>query len=583
MGTVRVARQGGVAILTLDSPPVNALGSAVRADLSQALMLALDDPLVRAIVLAAAGSTSSAGADIREFGKPPVAGAPLLTELCNQIEASDKPVVAAIQGAALGGGMELALATHWRVAGPRARLGLPEVALGILPGAGGTQRTPRLTGAGPALRLMLSGQPVPAPEALGMGLVDDVADDPVQAAIAMATDLAANGTPPRRTRDRAGGLADPARFRAEIAAARAELSGPLPAPARIIDCVEAALTLPFDQGLALERAAFLDLAASPRSRGLRHAFFAERRAGTFPEAAAEARPVTHVGLVGHDPTSPLPAALEKAGVTVTLADPGNLTALAPCDLVIEALEAGARKAEVLARLGATLRPGAVIATLVAHEDPVRLARASGRAADVVGFNLGGLSGGRLAEIAVGPETAAGAVATLAALMRKAGRLPVRVAAAPGLVGPRMLAALRTACGLMQHDGVPADDIRHALRAFGLAAPDLGPPRPLPQQPATLPPDEITLRCLCALANQGLHILGQGLARRPGDIDAIWLAGYGFPRWEGGPMAWATAQGLPNVQAILRRLAPQSPGLWSPAPLLDRLVDQGRSLDSLDPG
>ncbi|MCE2749840.1 MAG: enoyl-CoA hydratase/isomerase family protein, partial [Rhodobacter sp.] len=214
--TVRQTRNGAVMILSVDSPPVNALGAAVRAGLAEGLAAAQADPSVGAIVLCAIGPSFSAGADIREFGRPAPLGVPGLPELCNRIEASGKAVVAAIQGAALGGGLELALAAHVRLAGPRARLGLPEVALGLLPGAGGTQRTPRLTGAGPALRLMLTGKPVSAQEALAIGLVDAVVEDTEQTAVALAADLAAGRTAPVRTRDRQEGLRDAVRYEAEV-------------------------------------------------------------------------------------------------------------------------------------------------------------------------------------------------------------------------------------------------------------------------------------------------------------------------------------------------------------------------------
>ena len=229
-GTVRQTRNGAVMILSIDAPPVNALGASVRAGLAEGLAAALADPSVGAIVLCAVGSSFSAGADIREFGRPAPLGVPGLPELCNRIEASGKAVVAAIQGAALGGGLELALAAHVRLAGPRARLGLPEVALGLLPGAGGTQRTPRLTGAGPSLHLMLSGKPVSAQEALAMGLVDAVVEDLEQTAVALGADLAAERRAPVRTRDRQDGMQDVARYQADVAAARASVPGRLPAP-----------------------------------------------------------------------------------------------------------------------------------------------------------------------------------------------------------------------------------------------------------------------------------------------------------------------------------------------------------------
>ena len=691
-GTVRQARNGAVLVLTIDAPPVNALGAAVRAGLAEGLDAALTDPAIGAIVICAVGSSFSAGADIREFGRPPPQGVPGLPELCNRIEASAKAVIAAIQGAALGGGLELALAAHVRVAGSRARFGLPEVALGLLPGAGGTQRAPRLVGAGPALRLMLTGKPVSAPEALAMGLVDAVVEDVEQTAVALGADLADDRKPPVRTRDRQDGLQDVVRFQADVAAARAAAHGRLPAPGRIVDCVEAAMLLPFDRGLVFERAAFEDLAASPESVGLRRAFFAERRAAVFPEAGALAHPVSHVGLVGLGETgAALAMLLLQAGLRVTAVVKGSgpleaglsrvarlqedaiaagrlsddarapdrarllpasdLSALAGCDLVIEALpEDEALKAAVLADIGRLLRPGAVIATTVSWLDPAVLGSASGRAADVVGLHLcAPAQRMRLAELGVSAQTGAEAVATLAALMRRIGKLPVRVRAAPGLVGNRVMAALHTAADLLLEEGAGPYQVDAALQDYGFA---LGPYRALDLAglqrglahrrregqagrpvaggdladmpvgagrigqetgrgyylhdakgmrddpdvlslldelrsakgivPRRVGSDEIRLRCLSALANEAAKVLGEGLAQRPSDIDAILVAGYGFPRWQGGPMAWAADRGLLVLRADLRRFAAQAPAFWAVAPLIDDLIRDGRQLDDLDP-
>jgi len=691
-GTVRQTRNGAVMVLSIDAPPVNALGAAVRAGLADGLQAALSDPSVGAIVICAVGPSFSAGADIREFGHPAPQGVPGLPELCNRIEACGKTVIAAIQGAALGGGLELALAAHVRLAGPRARLGLPEVALGLLPGAGGTQRTPRLTGAGPALRLMLTGKPVSAQEALAIGLVDAVVEDLEPTAVALGADLAAERKAPLRTRDRQDGLQDVARYQADVAAARASAPSGLPAPGRIVDCVEAAMLLPFDRGLVFERAAFEDLAASPESVGLRRAFFAERRAAVFPEAGARAHPVSHVGLVGLGETgAAIALLLLQAGLRVTAVVQGSgaleaglnrvarlqedavaagrltdearghdrarllpasdLSALAGCDLVIEALpEDEALKASVLANLGRLLRPGAVIATTVSWLDPAGLASASGRAADVVGLHLcPPIQRIWLAELGVSAETGAEAVATLAALLRRIGKLPVRVGAGPGLVGNRVMAALRIAADLLLEEGAGPSQVDAALQDYGFVlgpyrALDLAGPertwahrqreaqagRPVPAGdladmlvgagrlgqetgrgyylhdakgvrddpevlsllgelrsakgivPRRIGSDEIRLRCLSALANESIKVLGEGLALRPSDIDAILVAGYGFPRWHGGPMAWAADRGLLVLRADLRRFAPQAPEFWAVAPLIDDLIRDGRHLNDLDP-
>lgn len=692
---VRLQRQGRVLILIVDQPPVNALGAAVRAGLAAGLAAALADPGVGAIVIRAEGPTFSAGADIREFGQPPVPGVPLLPDLCRMIEDSPKPVIAAVQGAALGGGLELALAAHVRLAMPEARFGLPEVNLGLLPGAGGTQRVPRLVGAAAALRLMLTGRPVTAAEALGMGLVDAVVEDRLPgASAALAEELAREGRPPRRTRDREDGMRDRAGFSAAVAAARAAQAGKrLPAPGRIVDCVEAALLLPFEQGMTFERAAFEDLRDGPESAGLRHAFLAEKRAGSFAEAKAAARPVAQVGLIGLGRTGAgIAFGLLRAGLKVTavakddvalvaglgrvaelqeaavaagemtgaardaewdrLTPGAGVPVLAGCDLVIEALPEDADlKAGVLTDLARRLKPGAVIATSVSWLDPAALAEASGRAADVVGLHLcPPVDRTRLAEIAVGPATLPEAVATVATLVRRMGKQPLRVAASAGLVGNRVMAALRAAADQCLDEGATPRQVDAALRGFGFAmgpyeALDLAglerawahrqraggaaPPSDLgdllvetgrlgqetgrgyyvydqpeggredpevlallaelrrargheARDPGTAP---ILRRCLTAATNEGARVLGEGLVPRASDIDVAMIAGYGWPRWEGGPMFWADRRGLIVLRAEIRRLSAESPmpwqrALWQVAPMIDALIREGRTLASV---
>lgn len=691
-GTIRLEREGAVAILVIDAPAVNALGATVRAGLAEGLQAALGDPSIGAVVLRAEGRTFSAGADIREFGKPAAAGVPSLPELCNRIEASPKPVIVAVHGPALGGGMELALAAHVRLAGPEARFGLPEVALGLLPGAGGTQRTPRLVGAEAALRLMLTGRPVAAEEALAMGLVDAVlAEGLAESAVALAADMAAEGRPPVPTRERRDGLSDFAAYQAAIKVAKGQVSGRLPAPARIVDCVEAAMLLPFDQGLAFERAAFEDLVAGPKSAGLRSAFLAERRVLTYPEARTAARPVDRIGVVGLGAAgAEFAAAAMVHGLAVTSVETdeaalvaglgrlsdlqeralaaGQMTAaardaawerllpgtdrgaLAGCDLVIDCTpEEDGTKPDALAALARVLKPGAVVASVVTWTDVAGLAKAAGR--EVIGLSPGRAGGrSRLAEIAVPDGTAAEAVATLAALMRKLERLVVRThAVGRGGVGVRVMGALRTAADLLLEEGASPLQVDQALRGFGFAAgpyeaadaggldidwaerqrraaageaavagadlADLlveagrlgretgrgyylyagGVASDDPEVAELLAAlraakgtaqrrigrDEIVLRCLSAAANEGARVLGDGLVGRPGDIDAALVAGHDFPRWEGGPMAWAAARGLIVLRADLRRFAPQAPEFWAVAPLIDSLIREGKTLADLD--
>lgn len=514
---VRVTRDGGVAVLAIHAPPVNAMGRRLRAELDSSLKQALADPAIQAIVIAAEGRHFSGGADIREFDHPADPAVPLMPAICDRVELAGKPVVAAIQGSALGAGLELALSCHLRIAGPQARFGLPEVGLGLCPGAGGTQRLPRLIGAQAALRLMLSGRAIGPAEAQSLGLIDGLVEDGLrEAVVTLAAEIAAEVAAGRRTlsrtRDRMDGMRDAAAYQGAVAASRAaHAKDRLPAAGRIVECVEAAQLLPFDQGMAFERAAFDDLRASPESAGLRHAFLAERRIAIFPEAGAAPRQVQTVGVVGlgrsgarialqmaangyrvitaERDAEALVAGLERvsdlqeqavASGRLTseardrewerLTPAIDLAALSQCDLVIEAVtdDLGS-KSEVMAALAAALNPRAVLATSATFLTGEGLGRLTDRPADTVILRQPALADrSRLAEIGVSPGTAPEAVATAVAVARKSGRLAVRVAAAPGLVGPRMQAALRTAADFLIEDGATPLQVDMALRAWGFA-------------------------------------------------------------------------------------------------------------------
>ena len=507
---VRRTRVGRVSVVTIDNPPVNALSAAVRRGLWQALAAAEADPNVAAVVLAAEGRTFPAGADITEFGRPPEP--PLLPDLCNRIEAFPKPVVACLTGTALGGGFELALAAHWRLAAERARIGLPEVKLGLLPGAGGTIRTPRLAGAAAALDLMLTGRQASAAQAQGMGLVDAIlADDPLAGAVAFAAQLAERGTGPRPTREACAGFADPPAFLAAVAAARARTAGSrVPSERRIVDCVEAALLLPVDQALALERDAFLDCLDTPEARALRHAFLAERRAGKVPELArGTARAVDRPGVVGGGTMgSGIAIALLDAGFPVILAERDeaartaaeervaasyargtargritedeaarrlarlrtvtDLAALAPCDLVIEAVvEDMAVKSATFAALDRVLGPGAILASNTSYLDLDAIAAATGRPQDVVGLHFFSPAQAMpLLEVVVGRATSADAVATGFALARRLGKIAVRAGVADGFIGNRVFSAYRLVAEMLLEDGASVEAIDAAMRGAG---------------------------------------------------------------------------------------------------------------------
>lgn len=496
----------GIALITIDSPPVNALGHAVRAGLWEAVEAAEADPAVRALVITAAGRSFPAGADIREFGKPPQA--PLLPDLCDRIEVCTKPVIAALHGTALGGGLELALAAHVRIAHAKARVGFPEINLGLLPGAGGTQRAPRLIGAEQALQLMTGGRPVRAADALAMGLLDGVVEDGLtEAALALAADLVADGTAPVPTRDRTEGFRNPQVYAEAIAAARRQPHPPeQPAATRIADCVEAALLLPFEAGLAYERAAFEELQATPAARGLRHAFLSERRLSKTPEAGTEARPVEHLGVIGGGRTgAALVLSALSAGLKVTLverdhdaliaaleriadiheaevargrltpekrdddwarlAGSAELPRLAEAEMIVEAVpEDLGLKAEIFSQLGRVARPGAILASATAALDIAVLATAAERPADTLAFRpWTEIPRSGLVELGVTPRTGAEAVATATAL---AARLGHRVVRATGPLLGRMMGAWAAAAdGLLLAGSTPLR-IDTALRGYG---------------------------------------------------------------------------------------------------------------------
>lgn len=511
-GPVARAMHGDILVVTIDNPPVNALGVDVRRGLTAAIDAARADASVKAVLIVGSGKTFIGGADIREFGKPPMA--PFLPDVCNGIEACSKPVVAVIHGAALGGGLEIALAAHYRLALPAAKLGLPEVALGLLPGAGGTQRTPRLIGAAAALDLMLSGRHVGAAEAAKLGLVDRVVDgaDPLAAGLAYAQELVQGGAPVRRTRD-AAQLADTAAQRAAIDSARAETakkSRGLFSPLKIVDAVQGALELPFDEGQALERKLFLECLDSPQRAGLVHAFFAERETARAPETrSAKPRPINSIGVVGGGTMGAgIAVAVLDAGLPVTMIErddealargrkhvekvydgliaKGRITqdakdatmarlngstsydALAQADLVIEAVfEDMAVKHAVFAELDRVCKPGAVLATNTSYLDIDDIAAAISRPQDVVGLHFFSPANiMKLLEIVVPSKVADDVVATAFDLAKKLRKVPVRAGVCDGFIGNRILAVYGQAAHAMMEDGSSPYQIDKALRDFG---------------------------------------------------------------------------------------------------------------------
>lgn len=695
--TLKIVSKDAIACITVDNPPVNAISSAVRRGLMEAVEAADADPSVNAILIVGQGANFVAGADIREFGQAPQP--PSLPEVCNRIEDCSKPVVAALRGAALGGGLEIALAAHYRVALADTKLGLPEVQLGLMPGAGGTVRAPRLAGAQAALDLMLSGRHIKAKEGLRLGLVDRIADgeDAQAAGLAYANELLAQGASVRRTRD-AQGLADRAAAQAAIDAAKvdtAKKSRGLFSPLKIVEAVQAALDKPFDEAVKLEREAFLACIDSPQRAGLIHAFFAEREAAKVPEAkAAQPRALNSIGIVGGGTmgagiaVSALDAGFPvvmverdqasidhgranvekvydglikkgrmtpeaKAAVMARYTGSTDYAALADVDLVIEAVfEDIEVKQAVFKELDRVCKPGAVLATNTSYLDIDAIAASIARPQDVIGLHFFSPANiMKLLEIVVPAKVSADVVATAFALARKMKKVPVRAGVCDGFIGNRILAVYREAAMHVLEDGASPYDIDAAVREFGypmgpfqmsdLAGGDIGwatrkrkaatrdpkaryvevadricergwfgqktgrgwylypegarvgqeDPEVLAIvdaerartgiNPRSFTPEEIIRRYMAAMVNEGANVVAEGVALRPLDVDVTFLYGYGFPRHRGGPMKYADMVGLDKVLDDIREFAKVDPLFWKPSPLLERLVAEGKNLDSLN--
>ena len=508
-GLVRLQVEDGIAVLTIENPPVNALAQPVRQSLLAAVLAAEADPAVRALLIIGAGKQFVAGADIREFEAPP--RQPLLNDVLLKLEACSKPVIAALNGAALGGGLELALASHYRCATAAAFVGLPEVKLGLLPGSGGTQRLPRLVGVVASLELMLGGTPIPAARARELGIIDRLLDgtDALAAGLAYVRDLLAQAARPRRLREQ--GVAtegiEPGFFAARRAKAAREAPGLL-APGYIVECVEAAVQQPFAEALALSRRRFEECRESLASRSLRHLFFAERPS-TGPKGLV--RPVTRVAVIGAGTMGAgIAISLATSGHDVVLIDPApaavaagrqrivatieaavakgrvggaagaeaiarvttaaTLEAAASADLVIEAVfESMAVKRDVFATLDRVCGPEAVLATNTSTLDVDEIASATRRPGAVVGMHFFSPANiMRLVEIVRGRASAAEVVATALSVARRMGKLGIVVGNGFGFVGNRMLYAYGRENQLMLLEGASPAGIDAALKAFGMA-------------------------------------------------------------------------------------------------------------------
>ena len=593
MNAVVAERRGDVLVLSLVHPPVNAISAAMRSGLAVALEQALGDHGIRAVVIRGEGKGFSAGADITEFGK---LGETLgLGTLCLRIENSTKPVVAALHGTVLGGGLEIAMACHHRVAHSGAWLGLPEVNLGLLPGAGGTQRLPRLIGAADALKLMMTGVPVAADRALALGLVDQVvAGDVTEAAVGFAA-----AAKVRRTSAAMSHLADSRAYQQAVAAARGQVRGQrLPAAARIVDCVEAAALLPFEQALGYERTGFEDLVDSPESSGLRHAFFAERRASLPPPELArqtmQKRQV--IGIWGAQGAGELVVQALSVGWKVVLVDANREAMIATLErisnLQSEEIESGnltevARDADwarLQSSLGAEPLYGLDLVLVMPDAGPVPPTVAPAAVLLVGSLPPGRADGvaltpaakrGDLCELAMGRDSSAVQGALALGVARGLGWRVVFTGAG-GTIERRLRQALASAVGYAAQRGVAKDAVTAALAAFGMGASGN---LTLPAMPKG---GEALVRiCLEAMANQGALLLEQGVARRPGDIDAVALFSGLVPRWEGGPMYWADRRGALVLRSDLRARSQSPSDAFAPALLLDQLIAEGRNFAAMN--
>lgn len=690
---VRYSREGAVGLIEVVNPPVNALGQAVRAGISAAIRQGAEDPDARILVIFGEGRTFMAGADIREFGKPPMP--PILGEVINEIEACPKPTVAAIHGTALGGGLETALGCRFRVALEGSKVGLPEVKLGIIPGAGGTQRLPRVAGVAAALEMITSGRHVPAEEALTLGIVDAVIEgsDPKAAGIAFAQRVIDEGLTAPAVRDRDDKLAAARADRSIFEKTRAQLAKSargLISPQKAVDAVEAAVDLPIDAGLKRERELITECMASPQRAGLVHAFFGEREVAKVPGMSRDVavRPVRKAAVVGAGTMGGgIAMCFANAGIPVTIVETsqealdrglarvrGNydisakrgrftseqveqrmalftptldLAAVADADMVIEAVfESMDVKKEVFRKLDAAARPGAILATNTSYLDVDEIAAVTSRPADVLGMHFFSPANVmRLLEVVRGAKTADAVLKTALETGRKLGKVAVVSGVCDGFIGNRMLKTYKTQMDYVMEDGALPQEIDAAITGFGfpmglyamgdLAGLDIGymtrrredatrpadaryvaiadrlyelgrlgqktgagwyryedgrTPIPDPAVEAIIleesgrkginrrsfSADEIRTRALCALVNEGARVLAEGIALRPVDIDMVWLFGYGFPAYEGGPMFWADRRGPDKVLADIRGFADHDPESWVPAPLLVELAEAGRT-------
>ena len=688
--------QGRIGILTVNNPPVNALAAAVRNGIKEGIEAFGADPAIDAIVLIGGGRTFIAGADIREFGKPP-SGANL-NDVIATMENCPKIVVAALHGTPLGGGLETALGAHYRVSLPTTRMGLPEVHLGILPGAGGTQRLPRLTGAKYARDAIISGRHIPAPEAKSRGIVDALVEgDLLKGAIAHAEMLVAQKAPLRRVRDLTATLESPDLFK-ETEKAIARKARGFKAPWSIIKTVQAAVELPFDEGMKRERELFMELLTSSESAAQRYYFFAEREAAKVKDVPSDTpqREIKTGGIIGAGTMGGgIAMNFANAGVPVTMLETSqealdrglktirtnyentakrggmkaedvdkrmalitptlDYNALKDADLIIEAVfETMEVKETVFKKLDEIAKPGAILATNTSGLDVNQIASYTKRPGDVIGMHFFSPANVmKLLENVRGKATEKDVIATVMSFSKKIAKIPVLVGVCEGFVGNRMLRMRGIQSSYMMEEGALPQQIDKVVFDYGfpmgpfamsdLAGNDVGwrirqgkkekekrnvrytgyvadaicelgrfgqktgagyykynlPDRtPIPDPEVekiieetskklgitrrAISDQEILERALYPMVNEGAKILEEGMAQRALDIDVIWVNGYGWPVYRGGPMWWAdNVVGLKTIHdALLKYRDASGDPFWEPAPLLRKLVQEGKKFSTV---
>jgi 3-hydroxyacyl-CoA dehydrogenase len=685
-----------VAVITLNHPPVNSLSCDVRAAVVTNLDRAQEDSLVRAIVLIGAGKDFSGGADIREFNTPRALAEPTLRTTIRRVEASAKPAIAAIGGTCMGGGLELALGCHFRVASRTAQIALPEVKLGLLPGAGGTQRLPRAIGVEAALDMIVSGAAAPAERFKGTALFDEIVEgDLLAAALAFARRLIDEKRPVKRVRDLEIDFPDAEAFFRQARNKIGAASRNFPAPLKCVEAVATAVATPFEEGLAIEREFFLQLIQSPESRAQRHAFFSERAAGKIPDVPADTliRKIERVGVIGAGTMGGgIAMNFLSAGIPVTILElkreildkgvatirgnyenslrKGKLTQekldqcmglltptlsyddLEGADLVIEAVfeEMGVKK-QVFQMLDERLPHGAILATNTSTLDINKIAAFTRRPQDVVGLHFFSPAHVmKLLEVVRGNHTASDVLAAVMQLAKKIRKTAVVSRVCDGFIGNRMLRHYARQAQYLLEEGASPQQVDQALEAWGmamgpfrmgdLAGNDIGwairkrlhieqpelkfsgladrlcemgrygqkvgagwyryePGRrdPIPDPavdrmiadyraeigltPRRICEEEIVQRCILALVNEGARILEEGIAARASDIDVVYLAGYGFPLYRGGPMFYADTAGLLHIVRAMEQFASAPDGdakFWKPAALLARLAEENKTFN-----